>query len=254
MFKSLKQFAKKLAGGSKRTRKVSQKGGATKKVGKLNIEAIQKGITTAAAKSTQNRIGQIKHNRTHGRKVGKGSMPNPNNSRNVKEYGNSWLKKRNSQLYSNGTKLNTWQKKRMSEKFGAKKGQSRKNHTTGSNIAYFATQNEGNTAYNVLGKKGRDAYAYANNMNKSNGNLKFNNRGAMNSIANENFYAAAMQNQNHYKQITNRQKNRTPVEYGETQARQQAEYELQKRSSPRSSPRKSSRKSSPPAPPSTNNI
>ena len=243
MFKSLKQFAKKLSGGSKRTRKVSQKGGATKQVGKLkNIKAIQKGITTAAAKSTQNRIGQIKHNRTHGRKVGKGSMPNPNNSRNVKEYGNSWLKKRNSQLYSNGTKLNTWQKKRMSEKFGAKKGQSRKNHTTGSNIAYFATQNEGNTAYNVLGKKGRENYAYANNMNK---NKTHNNRGAMNSIANENFYAAAMQNQNHYKQITNRQKNRTPVEYGETQARQQAEAELQKRSSPRKSSRSRSPSPSP---------
>ena len=30
MFKSLKQFAKKLSGGSKRTRKVSQKGGVTK--------------------------------------------------------------------------------------------------------------------------------------------------------------------------------------------------------------------------------
>ena len=242
MFKSLKQFAKKLAGGSKRTRKVSQKGGATKKVGKLNIEAIQKGITTAAAKSTQKRIGQLKHNRTHGIEVGKGSMPNSKNSRNVEEYGNRLLKERNKRLYGDGSKLNTWQKKRMSEKFGAKKGQSRKNHTTGSNIAYFATQNEGNTAYNVLGKKGRENYAYANNMNK---NKTHNNRGAMNSIANENFYAAAMQNQNHYKQITNRQKNRTPVEYGETQARQQAEAELQKRSSPRKSSRSRSPSPSP---------
>lgn len=185
---------------SKRTKKASQRGGATRKVGKLNIKAIEKGITTAAAKSTQKRIGQTKHNRTHGREVGKGSMPNLNNSRNVREYGNSLLKTRNENLYENGSKLHDWQTKRMSAKFGAKG--KRKNHTTGSNIAYFAKQNTGNTAYNVLGNNGRKNYAYANNMNI---NKNHNNRGKLNTISNENFYAAAIQNQTHYNSLKKKQ-------------------------------------------------
>lgn len=226
MVKSVKQFFNNLLGSKKRTRKNVQRGGATKQVGKLNIKAIEKGITTAAAKSTQKRIGEIKHNRTYGREVGKGSMPNLKNSRNVREYGNSMLKNRNHQLYDNGSKLHDWQTKRMPEKFGATKGQSRKQHVTGSNIAYFATQNTGNTAYNILGKNGRKTYAYANNMNK---NQTHNNRGKLNTISNENFYAAAMQNQEHYNSLKQKQNQRTPVEYGENKALKQAEEEKRAR-------------------------
>lgn len=198
MFKSLKQFAKKLAGGSKKTRKVSQKGGDAKytvtqndktytfaynplnmpnherlyiyhgniqfveklskkakkeekekveqilinkldkflannksktnksvknttviqgtnkknkislKPGQFNKKKLEQGLRTAAEKGKWAHIGEIQSNRIYGRKVGKGSMPNPKNSRNVKEYRNSVLGEQQSMLYKNGMKHAAW--------------------------------------------------------------------------------------------------------------------------------------------------
>jgi hypothetical protein len=292
MFKSLKQFAKKLSGGSKRTKKVSQKGGDAKytvtqndktykfaynplnmpnherlyiyhgnlqfveklskndykkkekkekvegnlikrledflannksktnksvknttviqgtnkknkislKPGQFNKKKLEQGLRTVAEKGKRAHIGQIKSNRIYGREVGnKGSMPNPTNSRNVKEYRNSVLGEQQSMLYKNGMKHADWKrdlnqtqgtlmpkvntyaertktasqqnlKKKANEakatmkarsQTGNKRTQMRRMHVTGSNIAKYALNAQKEADYaEKYGTKTNEKMAY----------------------------------------------------------------------------------------------
>lgn len=63
MFKSLKQFAKKLAGGSKRTRKVSQKGGATKAERAKKANLYMKMLLLKQKEAENNKIAEMKAKR-----------------------------------------------------------------------------------------------------------------------------------------------------------------------------------------------
>ena len=63
MFKSLKQFAKKLAGGSKRTRKVSQKGGATKAERAKKANSYMKMLLLKQKEAENNKIAEMKAKR-----------------------------------------------------------------------------------------------------------------------------------------------------------------------------------------------
>jgi len=63
MFKSLKQFAKKLAGGSKRTRKVSQKGGSTIAERAKKANSYMKMLLLKQKEAENNKIAEMKAKR-----------------------------------------------------------------------------------------------------------------------------------------------------------------------------------------------
>jgi hypothetical protein len=63
MFKSLKQFAKKLAGGSKITRKVSQKGGDTKEEKTKKANSYMKMLLLKQKEAENNKIAEMKAKR-----------------------------------------------------------------------------------------------------------------------------------------------------------------------------------------------
>jgi len=65
MLKSLKQFAKKLSGGSKRTRKVSQKGGVTKAERTKKANSYMKMLLLKQEEARQNKIAETKAKRSN---------------------------------------------------------------------------------------------------------------------------------------------------------------------------------------------
>ena len=99
MFKSLKQFAKKLAGGSKRTRKVSQKGGATKAERTKKANSYMKMLLLKQKEAENNKIAEMKAKRKNQNKKNltramranktKGTTKAINPSNNVLEQYNS---------------------------------------------------------------------------------------------------------------------------------------------------------------------
>ena len=99
MFKSLKQFAKKLAGGSKKTRKVSQKGGTTKAERTKKANSYMKMLLLKQEEAENNKIAEMKAKRKNQNKKNltramrahktKGTTKAINPSNNVLEQYNS---------------------------------------------------------------------------------------------------------------------------------------------------------------------